>query len=219
MNARSLCIKFVFASSLALLAPCLWAQDGLTGAFSQTKFAGPLEHRLAVADLDDDKKPDGAVLLDSDSSRPATHGSFRLQLHFTGHPNAEFTFESNERALTLAAWDIDNDGHTDIVVEQALTHQPLYVWINEGNGDFHQGRIQDFASLTLQSREQLQPPSGQTDCLALCLPTQRGFEIAILTAPLLARPPSRSESQAVSRTPSALSPARTPNPSRAPPLS
>jgi hypothetical protein len=217
MSSRSLCVKFVFGALLALLAPCLWAQDGLKGALSQAKFSGPFEQRLAVADLDDDKKPDGAVLLDSGPSRPQS--SFRLELHFTGHPNAEFTFESSERALTLAAWDVDHDGETDIVVEQALTHKPLYVWINKGNGDFHQGRVQDFPSLGLRSREQLQPPSSQTDCLAQCLPAQRGFEIAILTAPLLARPPSDRELQIVSTHLFVLSAARTPSLSRAPPLS
>jgi hypothetical protein len=214
MNIRSFCLKFAF---VVLLAPCVSAQDGLRGALSQAKFAGPFEQTLAVADLDNDKNPDGAVLLDSGSSRP--NRSFRLQLHFTGHPNTEFTFESPERGLTLAAWDIDNDGDTDIVVEQALTHKPLYVWINEGNGYFRQGSVQDLSSFAVWGREQLEPPSNQGDCLVPCLPAQRGFEVANLTAPLLARPPSRAEFQTSSASPAVLSPALSSNSSRAPPLS
>jgi hypothetical protein len=177
---------------------------------------GSFGRTLAVANLDDDKKPDGAVLVDSGRLH---NGRFKLQLHFTDRPNIELTFESTQQALTVAAWDIDNDGDTDLVVEEAITHKPLYVWINEGHGVFREGRVQDLRSLAFTTNEGVQSPCGQPDSQALCLSTQRGFELAILTTPLLARPPSTSETQARATHFSFISRTRAPNPPRAPPLS
>jgi hypothetical protein len=65
----------------------------------------------------------------------------------------------------------------------------------------------------------LQSPTNQPDAVALCMPAQRGFETTVLTTPLRSRPPSTKESLAVSAGCSFASRTRTPNSSRAPPLS
>lgn len=215
MKARFIRAKFLIAM-LVLLATRLYAQDGVQGALAQAKFGTLYQPTLVVADLDNDKKPDGAVLLDS--SRPGPQGSFRIQLHFTGRPNTELTFESQEQALTLATRDVNNDGDPDLVVEQAFTHKPVHVWINEGHGDFHEGRVQDFPALAVIANQQLQSPSNQPGCRGVCLPQQRGFEIAIFFAPLYCRPPSSNTPQFPLVASLAKLRPQTANHSRAPPL-
>lgn len=216
MKARSIRATLLLAAVLALLVPRVYAQDGFQGALALAKFGPLYQPTLVVADLDNDKKPDGAVLLDS--TRPGPEGSFRIQLHFTGRQNTELTFESQEQALTLAARDVNNDGDPDLVVEQAFTHRPVRVWINQGHGDFHEGRIQDFPSLSIVASQQLQLPSNQSGSGAVCLPQQRGFEIAILFVPLYCRPPSASSPQSPETASLARLQPQTANHSRAPPL-
>ena len=41
--------------------------------------------------------------------------------------------------------DGDNDG--DLVVFEPLSSQPIGVWINDGAGSFHEGRLADFRKL------------------------------------------------------------------------
>ena len=217
MNARSTCLKLGLAISLALAAPGLWAQDGLKGALSRTNFTTPLQSSLAIADFDDDKKPDGAVLYSSGGL--LSQNNFRIELHLTGRENTELTFQSSQTALELVAVDIDHDGDTDVIVQQALTHERLRVWINDGNGAFHEGRVQDFPSAALESRESLNAPSTQGECPVLGLPSQRGFEATTLTLPLLSRPPSTGKFHSLSAAFSPASPSLTANSSRAPPLS
>jgi len=209
--------RLIVYISLALVAPCSRAQDGFKGALSQTNFTAPLGCSLAVADLDGDNQLDGAVLFPS--GWPGASSNFKIQLHFTSHRNLEFAFHSTEIALALASWDIDNDGDNDLVVEEALTHKPLHVWINDGNGEFHEGRIQDYPSLAQGTQEHLRSPASQPYALALCLPPQRGFEITNWTADLLARPPSRNSLNTTSVASSIKSRTLELNSSRAPPLS
>ncbi|HEY6349545.1 MAG TPA: VCBS repeat-containing protein [Candidatus Angelobacter sp.] len=216
MTARRSRLQLV-AISMALTASFVWAQDGMKGALAQTNFTAPFGRSLAVADLDGDNQPDGAVLLRS--GWPGTSGNFKIQLHFTGHTNVELAFQSKETALAVTAWDIDNDGDTDLVVEENMTHKPLRVWINDGNGEFHEGRVQDFPSLAPGTQEHLRLPANQPDRLVLCLPPQRGFELPILTAGLLARPPSKNSSNAVWLLSSIKVRTLALNSSRAPPLS
>lgn len=216
MGTRYFSRRLLFVAFVALAAPCLWAQDGVKGAFAQAGFTSRFEHSLAVADLDGDNQPDGAVLLKS--GWPGDSGIVKIQLHLTNHANSEIAFRSSEAMLSVAAWDIDNDGATDLVVEEALTHKPLHVWINDGKGDFHEGRVQDFPSLTPGTHDHLQSPN-QTYCLALSLPLQRGIEVPTLAAGALARPPSTSNWKVIPVVSISSSRVHGLNSSRAPPVS
>jgi hypothetical protein len=216
MNLRSISLKSVFILLLALAAPRLWAQDGIKGALSQSNFATSLERSLAVADFDNDQRPDGAVLLHPNGLRPQS--SFRIELHLTGNKNTELSFESSQTALELVAFDIDHDGDTDVIVQQAFTHERLHVWINDGEGAFHEGRLQDFSSIEVATGESLNAPSRQPYAPVLALCTQRGFEVAVLTTPLLSRPPTTPQPQRFATEFSVESPSCPSNLSRAPPL-
>lgn len=215
MSARSSYFRLVLALVVALAMPRLWAQDGAKGAAEQANFGSRLGSSFAIADLDGDHQPDGAVLLKP--GWPGSSGMVKIQLHLTSHTNSEIAFQSSESMLAVTAWDIDNDGDIDLVVEEAVTHKPLRVWINDGNGVFHEGRIQDFPSLTPGTQDQLSSPY-QVYHLALCLPPQRGFEVPTLAAGALARPPSKSNWKARSIAFSVKSHAYALNSCRAPPL-
>lgn len=175
--------------------PSLWAQDGLEGALSQLRvapplnFAQPFPQTLAVADFDNDQKPDGAVLVDS--GRIHDRNSFRIELHLSGSRNTSLSFESTENALTVTASDINRDGATDLIIEQSLSHKRLFVWLGDGQGGFHKSRVEDYPSAQNPTGEQLETPSVQPEYPALGLPSQRFNEISVLAASAVrGRPPS-----------------------------
>jgi len=222
MKARSLALKIVVAA-LALTAP-LCAQDGLAGALSRTNLASPanlgtpFSRTLAYADFDGDNKPDGAVLVDDGWLR--SQSTFRtIELHFTSRANTELSFESNESTLAVSALDVNQDGATDIVVEQPVTHKRLQIWLNDGRGGFRKGRIEDFPFDVNASGELLDAPPQWPNGPALCLPQQRGSEIAALTTCRLPYLSSSTRKQALSIRSATESFAFAPNSPRAPPLS
>jgi hypothetical protein len=217
-------IALAVAVFLALMAPCVWAQDGLEGVLPRVVFASRLnpdalfKQSLAVGDFDNDQKPDGALLLQSGKTA-AGRSSFRIELHLSGSANTAFTFESNETTLAIIAVDINKDGATDLVVEQPFTHKPLYVWLGDGHGGFHQGRIDDFSSYSTLSN-QFDTPAPKTDGLAICPAPQRGTYTSKLTVHVFAGPPPQSrdfEAGSVSSSPA--SPSFSLRSSRAPPTS
>lgn len=224
MRARFLSVNFVLATLLLVASPLLRAQDGVQGALAQASRTALLSQRLnrlsdptlAIADFDGDNKEDGAVILET---RPFfASGSFQIDLHFSSRSNAKITFQPPESDLTVAALDIDHDGDTDIVIEQSLTHKGLLVWLNDGHGNFEKGRIEDFPSAVAPTRDHL-TSSERSDCPAVSLPTQRGFETMLMSCHIAGRPPSDVELAVVSSNSFQIdSPFSFPT-SRAPPLS
>lgn len=177
----------IFLFSLFLAATSLWAQDGLRGAASKigstpSLLRNSFEHRFVAADLDNDQKPDGAVLLDAGNLNGQK--LFRIELHFTAGENNELTFESNETALTLSALDVNQDGAPDIIVEQAFTHKRVQVWLNDGHGLFRKARSEDFPSAPAPSCQWGSPLHWQVD-LALTLPSKLGSEHEVLIRQVL----------------------------------
>jgi hypothetical protein len=139
---------FAIVSLLLMLAPALRAQDGLMGALSRetamTHAQTGFEQQLAAADFDNDQMPDGALLLPDGFSEGKR--SIRIELHVTSGNNDVITFTTAERSLSIRALDVNRDGAPDIVIETALTHRRLQVYLNDGHGVFHQARLEDFAS-------------------------------------------------------------------------
>src|SRR5262249_26842435 len=171
---------------------------------SPLNLSHPLGRALAVADFDNDHKLDGAVLVGS--SRLLGHNTFRIDLHLSGRGNSELIFDSAEIALAIAALDVNEDGATDVVIERTLSHQRLYVWLNDGHGDFHRGRIEDFQHGANPTGALFETPSSQQDCAPGCLGPQRGTETARLTARSFSSlPPSAGELKILSTSSSARS--------------
>jgi hypothetical protein len=199
MTRRS---KFALAIWVALSTPCLWAQGGFEGAVSRADFGAPFGPTLAVADFDGDGRADGAALVDS--GRRRGQDTFRIELHFTDRANTALTFESSQAFHAVAAWDVDNDGDIDIIVECPFTQERLHVWLNDGEGGFEEGRVEDFPSRAATARERLKLPFPRPYTQALSLPPQRRPDIALLRARRLPGSPSVSGELQVSSIVSSL---------------
>lgn len=222
MKTTSFALKIVFAA--LVLTASLWAQDGLAGALrtatlgSTGNVGTPFRRTLAAADFDGDNQPDAAVLVDVGWLR--SHTTFRtIELHLTGRGNTNLPFESNETTLAISVLDVNRDGATDIVLEQALTHKRLQVWLNDGHGDFHHGRIEDFPSEVKAAGErQFDLPSPPVDCPAVGLPLQRCSQALCCTSSTLPGHSSSGWEEAFPFESTPRSHAVTPSSPRAPPL-
>ena len=58
-----------------------------------------------------------------------------------------FHFLSPGATVELSSQDVDGDDDGDLVVFEPLSSQPIGVWINDGTGSFHEGRLADFRKL------------------------------------------------------------------------
>lgn len=166
----------IVLSAPVLFAPLLRAQDGLPGALARvgrTSYAwAELSSPIAAADFDNDQKPDGAIL----QATGFLNGSraFRIELHLSAGNNDAISFSSSEPDLSISALDVNQDGAPDILIEKALTHERLEVYLNDGHGAFHRARTEDYPLPNQDApdgrKRQLPVPS------ASCLPPSRGLE-------------------------------------------
>jgi hypothetical protein len=199
---RSLIFITLALLALACALPALRAQDGLQGAVARAAalepstglaFSDLLKRPLAAADFDGDHQADGALLLTPTSSR--SRSSYRVEVHLSRTSNTELTFESNDDVLAIAALDINNDGLTDLVVEQALTHRRLHVWLGDGQGGFRKVRAEDFSATDTSTGTQVSTPYSEQKTVAVSLPPQSRFETTLLVSGHISgRPPSTNES-------------------------
>ena len=58
-----------------------------------------------------------------------------------------FRFLSKAAIVELSSQDVDGDDDGDLVVFEPLSSQPIGVWLNDGRGSFHEGRLADFRKL------------------------------------------------------------------------
>jgi len=185
---------------------------------SQLDLSERLRRTLAAADFDNDQKLDGAVLVDC--GRIHSQNTFRIDIHLSGSSNSELIFESAEIELAIGASDVNEDGATDVVVEQTSSHQRLYLWLNDGHGDFHRGRIEDFQSNSNPSGERFEMVSSGPDWTTAWFAPQRGIETDKMATRSLFMPrPSSNEFSISSGNSSPTSLALSTDFSRAPPFS
>jgi hypothetical protein len=181
VNLSSPFFRIIF-SVLLLVAPSLWAQDGLQGAVSMAGnvpwlVRSPFGPELVAADFDNDSKPDGALLLDAGVIRGQR--VFRVELHFSSAENRNLTLVSNDAALVLSALDVNRDGTPDLIVEEAFTHKRLQVWLNDGQGGFRQARVEDFPPLA-DGPYRWKAPIAARACFVLGLPSRVETHRALL---------------------------------------
>ncbi len=170
-------ISGILVAILVLCVPAAWAQDGLDGALSRAgsrpRALLGLGNRLVSADFDNDDRPDAAILLQQELSNGQTR--FRIELHVTAGTNHAITFSSAESGLAISAIDVNRDGATDIVIERELTHERLQVFLNDGHGDFHTVRGNDYPSPESPTRL-CQKSSAQRMPFSVLI-TARGLEL------------------------------------------
>jgi hypothetical protein len=168
----------ILLSLLVLCTPAIRAQDGLPGALSRINdgvgVVSPFAQGVAIADFDNDQMPDGAVLLEA--GQVNGQQAFRIELHLTAGRNATINFSTAETKLSIAALDVNRDGAPDIVVEKALTHERLQVYLNNGHGEF-QKTSERFAAPD-DSEPLWRAKINIEDLPVLFLPPTHGYEVA-----------------------------------------
>jgi len=98
-----------------------------------------------LADLNGDSNIDLAT---AESARHDANGyAQELRIALGGFPQTSFRFLSRGATVTLSSRDVDGDNDGDLIVFEPLSSQPIGVWINDGAGSFHEGRLADFKKL------------------------------------------------------------------------
>lgn len=125
-------------------ATALHALDGLSDAIvrlclpdksTSEIYSSP----LAAADFDNDGHPDGALLLRNGNRAQVEvcFGSRRVWL---------VTVTSSLLHLDISTKDVNEDGSPDLELEDAFSHQSLFIWLNDGYGHFYTAPTKDYPS-------------------------------------------------------------------------
>ena len=98
-----------------------------------------------LADLNGDQTADLAT---ARSGRHDAKGyAQEVRVTLGAFQQTSFHFLSQGATVELSSQDVDGDDDGDLVVFEPLSTQPIGVWINDGAGSFHEGRLADFQKL------------------------------------------------------------------------
>ena len=98
-----------------------------------------------LADLNGDQNVDLAT---ARSGRHDANGyTQEVRITLGAFQQTSFHFLSPGATVELSSQDVDGDDDGDLVVFEPLSSQPIGVWINDGAGSFHEGRLADFRNL------------------------------------------------------------------------
>jgi hypothetical protein len=98
-----------------------------------------------LADLNGDQNVDLAT---ARSGRHDANGyAQEVRITLGSLQQTSFRFLSPGATVELSSQDVDGDDDGDLVVFEPLSSQPIGVWINDGTGSFHEGRLADFRKL------------------------------------------------------------------------
>ena len=157
---RTLAFLAIFTDVSALRAQDGWS-DALLRLQAASSLISPLFGQpLAAADFNHDGHPDGAVLL--------RHGTFaRIEVLFQSHRVRSLSFTSNLAALAVSAVDVNQDGSPDLLIEDAFWRRPLFLWLNDGKGEFYAASVSDCLPISKGDRPELTSPLPGKECSAL----------------------------------------------------
>ena len=98
-----------------------------------------------LADLNGDQNVDLAT---AQSGRHDANGyAQEVRITLGAFQQTTFHFLSPGATVELSSQDVDGDDDGDLVVFEPLSSQPIGVWINDGAGSFHEGRLADYRKL------------------------------------------------------------------------
>jgi hypothetical protein len=137
MRRAGTCIGLLLAALVAA-APC----------YAAPKVAPSLLHTQTArmsgwlsADLDGDRKVD---LAKAGASRRDGHGYLQeVTLRLSAFEDSTITVRTLSTAVRLTFRDLDGDADRDLVLE-TFDREPVAVLLNDGDGHFHQGDLEDF---------------------------------------------------------------------------
>jgi hypothetical protein len=112
----------------------------LPSALDSTKVSG-----WVLSDLNGDQNVDLAT---ARSGRHDSNGyAQEVSVSLGAFQQTSFRFLSPGAIVELSSQDVDGDDDGDLVVFEPLSSQPIGVWLNDGRGSFHEGRLADFRKL------------------------------------------------------------------------
>ena len=131
-----------------------------------------------LADLNGDQNVDLATA--RSERRDAGGYAQEVRVKLGGFRQTSFRFRSPGAKIELNSRDLDGDQDSDLVVLEPLSGEPIGVWINDGTGSFHEGRLSDFeAQLGGQaSTSRLHAPYHRNALLAI---SEERLQPALLT--------------------------------------
>ena len=98
-----------------------------------------------LADLNGDQNVDLATA--RSGGHDANGYAQEVRITLGAFHQTSFHFLSPGATVELSSQDVDGDNDGDLVVFEPLSSQPIGVWINDGAGSFHEGRLADFRNL------------------------------------------------------------------------
>jgi hypothetical protein len=132
--AKSILLLAVAGSGLAVSA------HHLPGALDSPAVSG-----WVLADLNGDQNIDLATARSGGHDVNGYAQEVRVTLGT--FQQTTFRFLSPGATVELSSQDVDGDDDADLVVFEPLSSQPIGVWLNDGAGSFHEGRLADFRKL------------------------------------------------------------------------
>jgi hypothetical protein len=98
-----------------------------------------------LADLNGDQSADLATA--SSGQHDAYGYAQEVRIKLGAFQQTTFHFQSRGATVELSTRDVDGDRDGDLVVFEPFSSQPIGVWLNDGAGSFHEGRLADFRKL------------------------------------------------------------------------
>jgi hypothetical protein len=126
-------------SALDLAAAGLGANEPPVPPYS------PASSGWVLADLNGDQSIDLATA--RTGSHDANGYTQEVRITLGAFRQTSFHFLSLSATVELSSLDVDGDQDGDLVVFEPLSSQPIGVWLNDGSGSFHEGRLADFRKL------------------------------------------------------------------------
>ena len=118
---------------------------GLVPARLPVPLNAPRSSGWVLADLNGDQIVDLATA--RSGGHDANGYAQEVRVTLGAFQQTSFHFLSPGAIVELSSQDVDGDNDGDLVVFEPLSSQPIGVWINDGAGSFHEGRLADFRKL------------------------------------------------------------------------
>jgi len=120
-----------------------------------------------LADLNGDQNVDLATA--RSGHHDANGYAQEVRITLGASQQTSFRFQSRGATVELSSRDVDGDQDRDLVILEPVSREPIGVWINDGAGLFHEGKLADFRALLGHGRSStsLLPPRQRLALLAI----------------------------------------------------
>lgn len=149
------------AKSVALLLAICWytvPASAAAAAHGTTSMHLIRNGVAAIGDLDGDHLPDVASGINT--GHTSAGYSYRVDVDLSGKSTQKSfsVFSEEPNGLNIQAIDVDGDHDLDLVITSRMSLRPIGVWINDGEGEFTPGDLQQFDFAAWQTQQALQSP-------------------------------------------------------------